>query len=114
MENRRSDPRHEVRIPGKLILAEGARTLDCLILDMSKGGARVSVGVQMDLPEKVYLWQSAADAVFDCEVRWRESKYVGLRFVDTCGRRKRKALLGVADPAKKHAGRISRWFKAAR
>jgi len=113
MDNRRSHPRHEVRIPGKLILADGARTLDCLILDVSESGARVSVGVEMDLPEKVYLWQSAADTVFDCEVRWREAKYVGLRFVDTCGRQKRKALLGVADPPRKYTGRISRWFAQA-
>lgn len=114
MENRRAHPRREVRIDGKLILAEGARTLDCVILDLSEGGARVSVSVEMDLPEKVYLWQSDTDTVFDCEVRWREARYIGLRFVDTCGRQKRRRLLRVAKPAEAAAGRISRWLGALR
>lgn len=108
MDNRRAHPRHAVHVDGKLILAEGARTLDCVILDISEGGARVSVAVAMDLPPKVYLWQPAIDTVFDCEVCWREAKYVGLRFVDTCGRQKRRALLEVCIPDQ--PGRIARWF----
>lgn len=110
MENRRAHPRHAAHLDGKLILANGARTLDCVILEISEGGARVSVGVEMDLPEKVYLWQSAIDTVFDCEVRWREAKYAGLRFVDTCGRQKRRALLAMCAPAGQHNGRIARWL----
>jgi hypothetical protein len=110
MENRRRHPRHEVQVDGKLILANGSRTLDCVILDISEGGARVSVGVLMDLPKNVYLWQPAADAVFECEVRWREAKYVGLRFVDTCGRQKRRALLAACVPPERHVGRIARWL----
>jgi len=110
MDNRRAHPRHAVHLDGKLLLAEGARTLDCVILDMSEGGARVSVGVEMDLPKKVYLWQRSMGSVFDCEVRWREASYVGLHFVDTCGRRKRQALLKAAQPPKDHAGRIARWL----
>lgn len=110
MENRRAHTRHPVHIDGKLILANGARTLDCVILDISEGGARVSVGVQMDLPQKVYLWHPSIDTVFDCEVCWREIKFVGLRFVDTCGRQKRRALLKVCVPAQEHKGHILRWL----
>lgn len=112
MENRRAHPRHAVHLEGKLILAEGARALDCTILDISEAGARVSVGVAMDLPEKVYLWQPSADSVFDCEVRWREAKYVGLHFVDTCGRQKRQALLRTAQPRESYVGHISRWLSS--
>jgi hypothetical protein len=111
MQDRREHQRHAVEIDGKLIFADGRCAFDCVIIELSEGGARVRLSVEVDLPRKVYFWQMKTGSVLDCEVRWQEHKLVGLRFIDSCGRHLRKALIKACQPSQ---GRISRWIEGSR
>ena len=110
MQDQRAAPRREVEIPGRLIFADGTAALECVILDVSDGGARVRTELSLVLPERVYLFQGDTADILDCEVRWQLANQAGLYIVDTCGRRMRKALIG-ASPAI-HESRVARWLGA--
>jgi len=62
MDNRRADPRSEVRIPGKLMRANGALGKECTIQDLSEGGAKVDTTVFTSVPDKVDLFAGKAGA----------------------------------------------------
>lgn len=110
-DDRRAHQRHGVQIDGKLIFADGRCAFDCVIIDVSEGGARVCLALEVDVPSRVYLWQTKTGAVLECEVRWREHKVVGLRFIDSCGRQLRRALIKACQPV---PSRISRWMDSSR
>ena len=93
MENRREFTRYEVHIAGKLIWQDGLAACDCTIRDMSEGGARVDLDQSMDLPNDVTLFEARTGNLFECEVRWQKDTLIVLRFVDVCGRAKRRALI---------------------
>ena len=109
MRDQRTAPRREVAIPGRLILADGSATLECLIVDVSEGGARVRTELCLVLPEQVYLWRGDTADLFDCEVRWQLAKDAGLYIVDSCGRQLRQALIGA--PPVEHISRVARWME---
>lgn len=110
MQEKRAFPRHDVEIEGRLIFADGACVLECVIIDISEDGARVKTALDVQAPERVYLWQAKTATVFDCEVRWQEHKLVGLSFVDICGRQMRRTLIEACSPAH-HKSRVSRWLE---
>lgn len=68
MDCRRAFTRNEVRLDGKLIL-DGSHHYDCLIEDISQGGARVTTSRFVDLPNKVSLLEQRTGDMFECEVR---------------------------------------------
>jgi hypothetical protein len=109
MQDRRVHPRFDVEIDGRLIVPGDSRLHDCTILDLSEGGARITLTAARDLPTTVYLWEKRSGTVFECEVRWRGEHSAGLRFVDTCGRRTRDRLLAHGTPAPVRS-RIERWL----
>lgn len=105
--DRREHERHPVQIDGKLIFADGRCVFDCVIVEVSDGGARIALSLEIELPRRVFLWQTKTGSVLECEVCWREHKFVGLRFIDTCGRQLRRTLISACQPKPK--SRISRW-----
>ena len=109
MRDQRANPRREVEIAGRLIFADGSASIDCLIVDLSDGGARITTNLNIALPERVYLWQSDTSNIFDCEVRWQLGTSSGLSIVDTCGRQMRRALIGVPC-IQDRPSRVSRWL----
>ena len=107
MPDQRALPRKEVYKPGRLIFADGSATLDCLIVDVSEGGARVQTDLRLALPDRIFLWQGDTADILDCEVRWQLGNEAGLCIVDTCGRQMRKALNG-EQPSDRES-RVARW-----
>ena len=92
-ENRRSFPRYEVWIPGKLLWGNGAYARDCIIRDLSEGGACVDTTVFVNVPDRVDLFEGKTGTIFECAVRWQRDDLVGLQFVDICSRTRRRTLL---------------------
>lgn len=93
MLNNRAFPRHQVRINGKILSPDGSHTVDCVVKDISEGGALVNVPPNMMLPSRVYLWQAETGTLFECDVRWRKLDLVGLHFIDIASRSKVRALI---------------------
>ncbi len=93
MDSRRAFTRFEVRIPGKLMWANGTCSKLCTFTDLSESGARVDTGVFTSVPDKVDLFEGKGGNIFECLVRWQQGALIGLQFVDICSRAKRRALI---------------------
>jgi hypothetical protein len=107
MDNRRAFPRFEVRIPGKLLWANGACSRSCSITDLSESGARVDTAGFTSVPDKIDLFEGQSGNIFECVVRWQRGTQIGLQFVDICSRAKRRALIeqhGLHIPSGKRNG----------
>ena len=93
MISRRTTPRFEVRIPGKLMWGSAACSKLCTITDLSEEGARVDTAVFTAVPPAVDLFEAKSGNIFECAVRWQQGSVIGLQFVDYCSRLKRRALI---------------------
>jgi PilZ domain len=93
MPDNRAFPRHQVRITGKIVSPDASFTADCLVKDISEGGALVSVPSNVTLPDRVYLWQAETGTLFECQVRWRKLNLAGLHFIDLASRAKSRELI---------------------
>ena len=91
---RRASLRHEVSVRGKIIIAGvPTQTVACSVVDLSLGGARVTLDEACSLPEKVMLFEAHQQNIYECIVRWQNGPTVGLNFLDQCNLSVRKALI---------------------
>ena len=89
----RAHPRVETRSKGRLLSLDGRCNYNCVVLDVSEGGARVSAIEFALVPTRVFLLLVKSGDTFECDVRWRREGQVGLAFIDSVPRSMRKALL---------------------
>ena len=74
----RIEPRGLVSKDAKLVIDLGQPALDCVILDLSAGGASVFVHGQRDVPDHVTLLHGGTKK--PCCVVWRKGRRAGLQF----------------------------------
>jgi len=74
----RAEPRRPVQIPGKVELAEGG-IQDCLILDLSPGGALIELDRAAAVGETIKL-RLTENGEFSGTVRWRGTVRMGVKF----------------------------------
>lgn len=77
LDSRRREVRTSVIKRGKICF--GPSLLDCIVLDVSPGGARVRMDVMVPLPETVILRFSGGSA-FVSRIQWARGHEVGLGF----------------------------------
>ncbi len=78
-ETVRIDPRVPVYREGRLILTGGSQ-LRCVIVDLSRNGARIELDGASGLPEFVSLKVVATDEVRRARVAWTRENTAGLSF----------------------------------
>jgi hypothetical protein len=84
MEKRKTE-RRAANYPG-LIVAEGQAIRQCIVVNVSAGGAKLMVRNIESLPSRFKLMCSHAENTgFDCEVRWRDPGAVGVTFLPRQG-----------------------------
>lgn len=97
------EKRAHLRVPttqaGKLLSLDGRCNFDCVIVDVSEGGARIRTRECGLVPSRVYLYVANSSDIFDCDVRWRNDGEVGLRFSDVVLSSTRRRLLALCTPA---------------
>jgi hypothetical protein len=94
MQDLRSYERQAVHIEGKIASPDMSACVACVVLNISDGGALVSLCRNTSpIPDRVYLWQAKTGTVFECEIRWRKLNFIGLRFVDGAGSAKARAVI---------------------
>lgn len=81
--NKRRSRRVAWNEPGKIISLTGEFMLDCLIIDISAGGARIAVGLEEAVPDYFRLHITAEALSPKCRVRWRRGNELGLEFYRT-------------------------------
>ena len=88
-----------MHIDAKIAAPDMSSCVDCVMMDISEGGALVSAGRNAAaIPDRVYLWQSKTGTVFECEVRWRKLNLIGLKFIDCARGAKVRAVIDRCGP----------------
>lgn len=79
--DRRTHVRKKVQKSGKVIFNDSQSMIDCTILDISEGGAKLEFPNRQVLP-RTFVLQLGDGSVTRCEVRWAKDNYFGVRFLD--------------------------------
>ena len=79
MDNKRKHPRHNVSDVGKIMVSKPFSVVDCVVRDLSEGGACLEVSGKSELP-------SSFELVFGgqrlrCTVVWQQGRKMGVSFV---------------------------------
>jgi hypothetical protein len=83
-----------------------SRCVDCVIRDISEGGALVTVRGEAAVPARVYLWQATAEAMVECEVRWNKLNLIGLKFLEEGAQAKLRVVTETQTPAPAPSARL--------
>ncbi len=98
--DRRSEPRLDVRIPAVLLVSATATSLEGTIANFSEDGARVELDAGRDamlafLEEgmRLHLYETRFENLYECELRWKQERALGVRFIDLATRATRTAII---------------------
>jgi len=79
-QERRASPRRLVNCPGSIVSAGSAAPHDCMIADISAGGARLLI--PPGVPEEFALViKDGSDVSHQCRVAWRLDDEIGVEFI---------------------------------
>ena len=78
--NQRAHARHKVFKGGKVSFNNDSSMVDCIVRDLSEGGARLEFQSHFDCPRFVILRISDGDA-YNCEVRQFANNIMGVKFL---------------------------------
>lgn len=79
---KKRESRKSVSQPGWLTLEGGFAARQCLVLDLSSTGAKITVDSPQSLDAKLRLaFSRDARTGRNCEVVWRRGKTLGVKFV---------------------------------
>lgn len=80
-DDRREHPREPTALRARVFYGQGmAHWADCTIVDLSKGGARLSISAIYPLPSRFVVLQLLGGMVYDVRVRWRRGDLTGVSF----------------------------------
>ena len=77
--DRRAEPRQQVWKEGKVLLNDRV-ALDCIVQDLSTGGARIALARPVSLPRDLRLRIVSADLTMPVACVWQRQLHAGLRF----------------------------------
>lgn len=83
-EDQRRSPRLRALLGGKLAYGEGFFTVDCLVRDLSREGARVKLPPGQAVPARLYFLELRSGSAFEARVVWRRHPEIGLEFTGVC------------------------------
>jgi len=99
-DERRAGHRARALLSGKVIIGNGLMSPDCVIRDLSDGGARVRISGSIELPDAVGLLVIRDGLLFDATLAWRRGDETGLAFAG------RHDVRGDVDPAHRAVHRL--------
>jgi PilZ domain len=77
---RRALDRRKMLGSGVLSFAGGNCTMDCVVLDLSEGGARLRPADMLACPDD-FLLATKEGGRIACQIVWRRNDLVGVRFI---------------------------------
>ncbi len=84
VRERRRETRRRVLLQGKLVYPHNSFSADCMIRDLSQGGARIAVDNQL-LTADPFLIVVRDAAIHQSTIMWTDPRQAGLRFDDSHG-----------------------------
>ena len=79
--DRRQSPRAHVLRRASIVFRRGHSAIDCIVLDISSGGARLRVSDWLGLPDSFEL-RIERGLAHEVRVRHRAMEFAGVEFVD--------------------------------
>jgi hypothetical protein len=79
MEDHRTSHRRRALKEGKVVLSDRI-VIDCLIRDLSEGGARLEFGAPTELPDSFRLLIASMNLLVPAAPAWQHGLSVGVRF----------------------------------
>ena len=79
MEEKRKTPRQRALKKGRIVFNAKNSTLDCVVRNLSAGGARLTVTTVVGIPDTFELIMSDG-ARHHCRVAWRTATELGVDF----------------------------------
>lgn len=76
----RSGHRRRMLKEAKIVTRHGHSTVDCVVRDMSPGGARLKVEDGLSVPASFELLLVSEEARVPAQVVWRKAREIGIRF----------------------------------
>jgi hypothetical protein len=81
-KNSREARRKELHYPVWIELGDPPRLHNCMLGDVSEGGAKITLQTHVQLPKNFYLLLSLSGTSRRyCEVVWRKELSVGIKFI---------------------------------
>lgn len=83
LREKRKNPRRYIRRAAQLVFSAHELPIDCVIWDMSDGGARLAVACPLaNLPSAfTMVLFKGANVHRKCEVVWKDARFVGVKFI---------------------------------
>lgn len=69
-------------LKAKIIFNNRMSTVDCIIKNISAGGARIAVGSTLSLPNEFDLDVPLKGKTYRAQMRWRDAENIGVEFTD--------------------------------
>lgn len=82
-DEKRFIPRRRVLKSGKIIFADGTLVVDCVIRNLSVGGARLEVPTTIAIAHQFTLLDVQTGRRYPATVAWRRGEQMGVEFGDT-------------------------------
>ncbi|MBZ8135242.1 PilZ domain-containing protein [Afifella sp. IM 167] len=79
-QEKRSHHRARALKAAKIVLNDRHSTIDCLVRDLSQGGAKLKVDNPAVLPAEFELLLESDKIIVKAAIIWRRGEYVGVQF----------------------------------
>lgn len=80
MPERRKHSRVLMWKTGKLSISDHAPDIECAVLDISKGGARILVPITAAIPATFRLMIDGSQEAYYCSLKWKRGARLGVQF----------------------------------
>ena len=80
VQERRKSARSRVLKGAKLVFLGTSSVIDCVVRNVTNGGARVQIANTVDLPEPFGLTFDGGHSVRPCRIAWRTFTETGVEF----------------------------------
>jgi len=81
-KDRRQEKRDRTFGRGRIVLNDGRAGVDCIIQDLSRRGARLSVPEGSNLPAIISIYLAKEDRTERARVRWSTADQIGIEFLE--------------------------------
>src|SRR5918997_1246445 len=82
MQNKRKERREATTWPGRIAYDRGAQLRECIVRDISKDGARLTLANVRTLPAEFELLILTTGEIFQAVAKWRRGREIGVYFVE--------------------------------
>jgi hypothetical protein len=84
MDERRASPRQRRLNAAKIIFNDSPSVIDCVVRDVSAGGAQLLVASPIRIPDLFDLQINRTGARYPSKVAWRSKDRIGVTFLSRC------------------------------